>query len=57
MKEKLIKKLEELKKQKSMHENNFNNLTQARDKCIATINGTIGAMEAIEELLKSEDKK
>lgn len=57
MKEKLIKKLEELKKQKSLHETNFNNLTSAREKCIATLNGTLGAIETVEDLLKEFNKE
>lgn len=56
MKEKVIKKLEELKKQKVMHEKHYAELVSAREKCMATINATIGAIEAIEELLKEEKK-
>jgi len=56
MKEKLIKKLEELKKQKDTHEKNLNDLTSAREKCIQRILATIGAIEAIEDLLKEEKK-
>ncbi len=54
MKDKVIKKLEDLKKQKAMHEKHFAELTSARNICQATINGTIGAIEAIEDLLKEK---
>lgn len=57
MKDKVIKKLEELKKQKVLHEKHLQELTSAQQKCVATINGTIGAIEAIESLLKEDPKK
>jgi len=57
MKEKILKELEELKANKEKHEKNLQQLTQAREQCIATINATIGAIEVLEKLLKEEEPK
>ena len=59
MKEILIKKLEELNKQKEKHRNNFIQLSSALEKCKTTLDGTNGAIEVVEALLieANKDKK
>lgn len=53
----LTKKLEELKTQLQTHQQNYTQLSQARDKARATINATLGAIEAVEALIKEYNEK
>ena len=48
MKEKLEKKLEEMKKEHDKHIQNLQNLDSARERCIAVINGTKGKISVLE---------
>jgi flagellar biosynthesis chaperone FliJ len=56
MKEKILKELERLNQEKDKHEKNLQQLSAARENCIATINATIGAIEVLEKLLKPEEE-
>ena len=56
MKEKIIAALEKANKEKKEHEQNYSQLSSAREKCIAVLNLTQGKIEQLEELLKEEGK-
>ena len=57
MKEKLEKKLAELKKNQELNEKNYASLQKQLEQGKAIINANLGAIQTLEELLKPEGEK
>lgn len=57
MKERITKRIAELKKVLEKQNGDISKFTQATENCIAQANKTVGAIRELELLLKEEPKK